>query len=320
MLAEDSILPTETSPTAAAATTVKSASIRFTSSSMGTSKGKMISTTAGSASTKVFGGNFMDEEEDEPTRKLILLHDEEFQSTQQQVHTQQEEDDTVMDYGRDGLPIQNKKQSLQETLAHISQSIATRTAAMTAANTAGSSAGGPAPTTAATNMSTTATGTTNTGIIPASVHAKVLAQAQAIAASIQQQQQGGGSSTVTASTTTAVAGAEDPKEILKKLVDQIPSSKEDLFAYPINWQSLDMHHVINAQLSNWIVKKIIEYLGEEEESLTKFILSKLLSHCQAHELMEELNMVLEEDAENFVMKLWKMLIYYSLKIQYTGSA
>jgi hypothetical protein len=306
MLAEDTIIPSETSPTAAAATAVKgTTSFRLSTTSMGTAKAKTTSTTAGGASNKVFGGSFggsfMDDE-DEPTRKLILLHDEELHQ-QIQPTTGQEEDDTVMDYGRDGLPIQNKKQTLQETLAHISQSISTRTAAMTAANTAGSSAGVPA---APTNPNSA---------IPASVHAQVLAQAQAIAASIQKQQGGNA-----APATTSVPAPEDPKEILKKLVDQIPSEKEDLFAYPINWQSLDAHQVINAQLSNWIVKKIIEYLGVEEESLTKFIVSKLLSHCQAHELMEELNMVLDEDAENFVMKLWKMLIYYSLKIQYTGSA
>jgi len=93
-----------------------------------------------------------------------------------------------------------------------------------------------------------------------------------------------------------------------------------LFAYPIQWSSLDTHEVIRLQLSNWIVKKIIEYLGEEEESLTQFIVTKLTSHCSPHELMEELNMVLDEDAEPFVMKLWRMLIYYSLKIQYTNTA
>lgn len=63
----------------------------------------------------------------------------------------------------------------------------------------------------------------------------------------------------------------------------------------------------------WIVKKIVEYLGEEEESLTAFVVGKLDASCRPAELVAELSMVLDQDAEQFVLKLWRMLIYYSLK-------
>lgn len=51
--------------------------------------------------------------------------------------------------------------------------------------------------------------------------------------------------------------------------------REELFAYEINWQVVETQNIIQAKMRPWIVKKIIEYLGEEEKTLTEFILTKL---------------------------------------------
>jgi len=206
MLSEDASL-SETSP-------VNKAMMEFKPTA-----GAPIRLTTTKKSNKVFGGtNFLDEEEDnnKANRKLMLLQEEEFHATDKdqedddenrehnnsnKVHHAEEDDDQVMDYGRDGLPIKaaalsdatnissSNNTSMQDTLAQISQNIL---AARTSANAA-----------------------VPGGVLPANVHAKVLAQAQAIAASIaasQQQQQA-----------TTPAAAEDPKETLKRLVDQIPT-------------------------------------------------------------------------------------------------
>ncbi len=89
--------------------------------------------------------------------------------------------------------------------------------------------------------------------------------------------------------------------------------RDELYAYKINWSVLHRHNVIASTMHGWIVKKIVEYLGEEEESLTSFIVGKLNTGCRPQELLDELCMVLDEDAEQFVQKLWRMLIYYALK-------
>ena len=69
-------------------------------------------------------------------------------------------------------------------------------------------------------------------------------------------------------------------------------------------------------MRQWVAKKVQEYLGEEEDSLCEFILSKLRAHCAPQELLEELLLVLDEDAAApFVLKLWRMLVYYSIKNQ-----
>ncbi|CAN0159713.1 unnamed protein product, partial [Hapterophycus canaliculatus] len=50
---------------------------------------------------------------------------------------------------------------------------------------------------------------------------------------------------------------------------------DELFAYEVNWQMVEAHNIIQSKMRPWIVKKIIEYLGEEEKTLTEFILTKL---------------------------------------------
>ena len=49
--------------------------------------------------------------------------------------------------------------------------------------------------------------------------------------------------------------------------------REELFAYPIDWEVLDRHDIVRGPMQQWVTKKIAEYLGgvEEDDSLTEFI-------------------------------------------------
>ena len=88
--------------------------------------------------------------------------------------------------------------------------------------------------------------------------------------------------------------------------------RASLYAFPVNWALLDSNDIVRQKLAPWISRKVSEYLGEAEDSLNAFIVSKLLAHAGAEEIRGELEVVLEEDAEGFVAKLWRMLVYYSL--------
>jgi len=102
------------------------------------------------------------------------------------------------------------------------------------------------------------------------------------------------------------------KERLKMLVDQIPTTREELFAYPIAWNVVDHCNIAETVMLPWVAKKTEEYLGEEEESLTSFIIDNIKGHCQPSKLLEELSMVLDDDSEQFTLKIWRMLIYHTL--------
>lgn len=120
-------------------------------------------------------------------------------------------------------------------------------------------------------------------------------------------------SAAVASSERALSDDERLKEKQKQLVEKIPTEKSALFAYDVDWKSVDRLGIVDSSLKSWVVRKIVEYLGEEEATLTEFIMNKLLSHCQPQDLLTELQVVLDEDTEQFVIKLWRMLIFSILK-------
>ncbi|KRY71041.1 JNK1/MAPK8-associated membrane protein, partial [Trichinella pseudospiralis] len=102
--------------------------------------------------------------------------------------------------------------------------------------------------------------------------------------------------------------AEERKKYVKSLIDKIPSSKEELFKYEIHWEYVDQL-LIDRRIKPWISKKIIEYIGEEEASLVDFISEKVLDRSTPQGLLDDISMVLDEEAGVFVAKLWRLLIY-----------
>lgn len=64
----------------------------------------------------------------------------------------------------------------------------------------------------------------------------------------------------------------------------------------------------------WVKKKIVDYLGTEEEDLIEFVCKKLREHTPPDALLEFLLLVLEAEAPEFVIRLWRMLIYTILMI------
>jgi len=101
-------------------------------------------------------------------------------------------------------------------------------------------------------------------------------------------------------------------EIAKNLIEKIPTEKDKVFAYAIDWQLIESNNIVETKLRPWISKKMVEYLGEEEKTLIDFIISKICGHITPNELLEQLVMVLDEEAEIFVLKLWRMLIFEML--------
>lgn len=101
---------------------------------------------------------------------------------------------------------------------------------------------------------------------------------------------------------------DDKRKQIKALIDNIPTTKEDLFKYEIEWDYVDAS-LMEKRIRPWINKKITEYIGEEEKALLDFICDKLNAKCNAQSILDDVAMVLDDEAEVFIVKMLRLLIY-----------
>ncbi|XP_015111290.1 RNA-binding protein 25 [Diachasma alloeum] len=101
---------------------------------------------------------------------------------------------------------------------------------------------------------------------------------------------------------------EEKRKHIKSLIDKIPTDKNALFAYQLDWAVID-NALMEKRIRPWINKKIIEYIGEPEPTLVDFICSKVMAGSSPQGILDDVQMVLDEEAEVFVVKMWRLLIY-----------
>ncbi|CAG7720208.1 unnamed protein product [Allacma fusca] len=101
---------------------------------------------------------------------------------------------------------------------------------------------------------------------------------------------------------------EDKKKHIKSLIEKIPTDKAALFAHEIDWDMLD-NTLMEKRIRPWINKKIIDYIGEPEPTLVDFICSKVLGRSAPQSILDDVMMVLDDEAEVFVVKMWRLLVY-----------
>ncbi|CAI2177866.1 17037_t:CDS:2 [Funneliformis geosporum] len=92
------------------------------------------------------------------------------------------------------------------------------------------------------------------------------------------------------------------------LVENIPTDKEGLWNWNVKWEELD-ENILNKKLQPFVSKKIVGYLGVQEDELVFFVMDHLRNKKSAANLTKEMEMTLDEESELFVMKLWRMLIF-----------
>jgi len=102
---------------------------------------------------------------------------------------------------------------------------------------------------------------------------------------------------------------------MRRLISQVPTDKAKAFAYEIDWQSVHDHNIIEKKLRPWVKKKVTEYLGAEEKGMIEFIMRKVSAHTEPATILAELEGFLDEEAENFTLKMWRMLIFEVLRVK-----
>ncbi|KAL1897527.1 hypothetical protein Cpir12675_002315 [Ceratocystis pirilliformis] len=109
---------------------------------------------------------------------------------------------------------------------------------------------------------------------------------------------------------TASMTDEELQQAVRQLAQEIPTEKLELWAWPVQWDFLD-ESIMVEKLRPFVQKKIVEYLGVQEEVIVEVIEDHLRKHGEPSELVEELAEALDEEAEDLVKKLWRMVIFFT---------
>lgn len=103
---------------------------------------------------------------------------------------------------------------------------------------------------------------------------------------------------------------EERQQAVRQLASDIPTDKEGLWKWDVRWDFVD-DIVLSEKLKPFVEKKIVEYLGVQEQMLVDVVDQHLRKRGNPDDLVAELEMALDEEAEILVKKLWRMLIFYS---------
>lgn len=103
---------------------------------------------------------------------------------------------------------------------------------------------------------------------------------------------------------------EEIQQAVKSLAQEIPATQDGLWSWAVKWDYLE-DSIITEKLRPFIEKKVVEYLGVQEQLLVDVVEEHLRKHAKPAELAEELEGPLEDDAIDLVKKLWRMVIFFT---------
>jgi hypothetical protein len=108
--------------------------------------------------------------------------------------------------------------------------------------------------------------------------------------------------------TTPTLSAEERKKAVKKLVESIPTDRDELFNFTVDWSQMDVP-LMEKRIKPWINRKIIEYIGEEEATLNDFLCTKIQEKTRPDKILDDVKVILDDEAELFVKKMWRLIVY-----------
>ncbi|KAM5342324.1 hypothetical protein ACJ41O_013290 [Fusarium nematophilum] len=109
---------------------------------------------------------------------------------------------------------------------------------------------------------------------------------------------------------TASMTEEEISQAVRSLAQEIPSDKDGLWGWEVKWDYMD-EGIVREKLRPFVEKKIVEYLGVQEEMLVEAVEEHLRAHGTAAALADELEGALDDEAEDLVKKLWRMVIFFT---------
>ncbi|EMC93203.1 hypothetical protein BAUCODRAFT_36871 [Baudoinia panamericana UAMH 10762] len=103
---------------------------------------------------------------------------------------------------------------------------------------------------------------------------------------------------------------EERTRLRTALAREIPTETDELFATPLNYRYLTPK-VLEEQIRPLVVKRVVDYLGVQEDMLVDVVVSGLDGKRGAREIVEEVEPVMgREEAEGLVRKVWRVAVFW----------
>ena len=108
----------------------------------------------------------------------------------------------------------------------------------------------------------------------------------------------------------------DPQQLarIREIYSKMPKGN-DLFAFKLNWQMLIDYRVIDSVCKPWIAKKMVDYLGAEEQTIIDLVLRLLKAQSSDSIMREKMEAILDDESADFVEKLWRLMVFEQMKIE-----
>ena len=106
---------------------------------------------------------------------------------------------------------------------------------------------------------------------------------------------------------------------IDKLKKQIPRSMQSLATTPISWDAYDAAQPkMGIKVGKWVSGQIEKLLGQQEDTLLNFVQGELSKHSPPNTMLNELSPILDLEAEEFVLKLYQIVVFESSKFALSG--
>ncbi|MCJ1313114.1 hypothetical protein MMC25_006791 [Agyrium rufum] len=103
---------------------------------------------------------------------------------------------------------------------------------------------------------------------------------------------------------------EERAQAVQHLAKEIPTDKDGLWGWDVKWDFVD-EGVVTEKLRPFVEKKIVEYLGVQEQMLVEVVEEHVRRRGKPDDLVGDLEGALDDEAEVLVRKLWRMIIFFS---------
>lgn len=108
---------------------------------------------------------------------------------------------------------------------------------------------------------------------------------------------------------------EEKLEKYKRLLGKVPKRRADLYQFPISWNMLAQNRILEKRLVPFVSKLLSEYFGQDDRALVQMVVRMIANRESARGIEGKVYEFLDEKAEEFVRRVWRMLIFEHMKLE-----